>query len=263
MTERTDPKGATEPDRAVAVPASIQAAWGRHDRPARGPRPGLSLDRIVAAAIAVADAEGLDAVSMSRVAAELGASTMSLYRYVGAKDELLALMVDVAMGPPLSAPADGDWRPALEQWTWNALDAYLRSRWIVRVPIPGPPITPNQIRWMESGLNALRGTGLTAAEKLSTILLLSGMARAQATLAADIVDAMQASGGQDPSAGYGRALLELVDPATFPEVVAAVRSGELDEEDADFNRTELRFGLARVLDGLEVLIRQRGAASAG
>ncbi len=84
----------------TGLPASIEAAWGLRTRPAKGPKPGLSLERIVEAGVKVAVSEGLGAVSMSRVAAELGASTMSLYRYVAAKDELLALMMDAALGPP-------------------------------------------------------------------------------------------------------------------------------------------------------------------
>ena len=87
------------------LPASVAAAWGVRGRPHKGPKPGLSLERIVAAAVQVADAEGLAAVSMSRVAAELGTAPMSLYRYVTAKDELLALMQDAAYGPwPTGAP---------------------------------------------------------------------------------------------------------------------------------------------------------------
>src|SRR5215468_2656297 len=88
-----------------ALPASVAAAWGVRDRPHKGPKPGLSLERIVAAAVQVADAEGLAAVSMSRVAAELGTAPMSLYRYVTAKDELLALMLDAAYGPAPTGPA--------------------------------------------------------------------------------------------------------------------------------------------------------------
>src|SRR5690348_482873 len=89
----------TEPGDADLPPA-VAAAWGVRGRPHKGPKPGLTLARIVTAAIGVADAEGLAAVSMSRVATELGAAPMSLYRYVTGKDELLELMVDTAMGPP-------------------------------------------------------------------------------------------------------------------------------------------------------------------
>jgi hypothetical protein len=66
------------------LPASIAAAWGLRERPHKGPKPGLSLNRIIDAAVRLAASQGLDAVSMSRVASELGASTMSLYRYVSA-----------------------------------------------------------------------------------------------------------------------------------------------------------------------------------
>ena len=104
-----------EPGRAD-LPDTVAVAWGVRGRPHKGPRPGLSLERIVAAAIRLADAEGLAAVSMSRVATALGTAPMSLYRYVAAKDELLALMVDAAYGPPPSGPlpsgpaADTRWR---------------------------------------------------------------------------------------------------------------------------------------------------------
>ncbi len=241
----------------MPVPASIQAAWGVRERTARGPRPGLSLERIVAAGVAVAGAEGIGAVSMSRVAAELGASTMSLYRYVASKSELLALMVDAEMGPPPELPAEAGWRAGVEHWTRAALAAYLRGPWAVRVPIPGPPITPNQIRWLEAGLGCLAGTGLSEREKLSTILLLSGLARYQAEIAADFTDAARETGLPDPTAGYGAALMRLASKKEFPAVHAAVLSGSMDGDSEDFSGDELQFSLDRVLDGLEVLIERR------
>ena len=88
------------------LPAAVAAAWGVRAHPGKGPKPGLSLERIVAAAVKIASRDGLDAVSMSRVAAELGASTMSLYRYVNAKDELVKLMIDAAWGSPPAPEAE-------------------------------------------------------------------------------------------------------------------------------------------------------------
>ena len=76
----------------VPLPPGLDLLWGRRERGKRGPRAGLSADAIVAAAIRIADAEGLEAVSMARVANELGFTTMSLYRHVASKDELLQLM---------------------------------------------------------------------------------------------------------------------------------------------------------------------------
>jgi AcrR family transcriptional regulator len=261
MADTSD--GGAPIDEDPAIPASFRAAWGVRDRPARGPRPGLSLERIVAAGIAVAGADGLEAVSMGRVATELGSSPMSLYRYVSAKHELLSLMVDTALGDPPAAANDAPgWRAGLERWSGALLDAYLAAPWTVRAPIPAPPITPHQIRWMEAGLTCLRGTGLTAQEKLSTILLLSGIARFHAGVAADFADAQRVMGGADPTAGYGRAVAVLADPGQFPEVHAAAASGSMDDDgdQEDYAPAELRFGLDRVLDGLDVLIRRRGAA---
>ena len=121
--------------RRPPLPASLDAAWGRRARPTKGPKPGLSLERIVAAAVALAHAEGLGAVSMARVASELGSSPMSLYRYVDAKDELLALMVDAALGDPPPPPAGEGWRDGLARWAWGYHDALRRHPWALHVPI--------------------------------------------------------------------------------------------------------------------------------
>jgi AcrR family transcriptional regulator len=159
-----------ERDSGTGLPTSIEAIWGLRRRPGKGPRPGLSLERIVDAAIGVAKADGFGAVSMSRVAKELGASAMALYRYVAAKDELVSLMLDAAIGTPPGPPAEDEgWRAGMSRWCWSYLAALRRHPWALRVPITEPPITPNQIAWMERGLASLRGTGLTEGEKISVI----------------------------------------------------------------------------------------------
>nr|MDT0525438.1 TetR/AcrR family transcriptional regulator [Streptomyces sp. DSM 41633] len=117
------------------LPASIEAAWGLRERPAKGPKPGLSLERIVAAAVSVAAAEGLAAVSMGRVAKEVGASTMSLYRYVSAKDELYVLMQEAVIGPPSPLPAleaGAGWRAALTEWAAGQREQFLANLWVLR-----------------------------------------------------------------------------------------------------------------------------------
>ena len=125
----------------MQIPASFETAWGARDQPTKGPRPALSLERILAAAITVADRDGLDGVSMARVAAEVGSAPMSLYRYVATKDELLLLMVDAALGLPPEATdgaAASGWRAGLEGWGTAVYDRYLRHPWAVQVPISGP-----------------------------------------------------------------------------------------------------------------------------
>jgi AcrR family transcriptional regulator len=244
----------------TGLPASLEAAWGVRGRPAKGPKPGLSLERIVEAAVRVADAEGLGAVSMSRVAADLGVSTMALYRYVAAKDELLALMVDVAGGPP-PAPAAGEhWRAGLERWARGYLAVLRRHSWILRVPIDAPPITPNQIRWLEDGLRSLGATGLEEGQKISVVLLLSGYVRNYATLSADIVAAAMEPGStaRQMTISYGRILARLTDPERFPALHQVIASGAFeDDEQSPGMEDEFTFGLERVLDGVEALVRRR------
>jgi len=243
----------------TGLPASIEAAWGVRTRPNKGPRPALSLERIVAAAVRVAPTDGLQAVSMGRVAADLGVSTMSLYRYVAAKDELLALMADLSFeAPPAARRPEETWRDGLSRWAWTELGMYRRNPWVLRILISGPPLTPNAMAWLERGLDCLGDTGLREGEKLSVMLLLTGFVRSQATLQADIA-AAQAAGAapQDPEmmSSYGRVLARLTDPERFPALHAVIAAGVLDEPDEpdyDFN-----FGLERVLDGIETLIENR------
>jgi AcrR family transcriptional regulator len=243
-------------DDDIRLPESLEAAWGRRERPRRGPKPGLTLERIVAAAVNVAAADGLAAVSMNRVAKDLGTSAMSLYRYVAAKDELLALMVDsVLIVPP--GESGEHWRAGLSRWARTYVELLRRHPWALRIPISGPPITPNQVGFLETGLRALGATGLTDAEKLSVILLVSGFVRNAATLEADLAAAQAASGStEDVMPAYARLLLQLTDAERFPALHAAIASGAFDDED-DIG-AEFDFGLERVLDGVEVLVKARG-----
>src|SRR3954471_954107 len=96
--------------------------WAPRPSPTRGPRPTLTLDRIADAAIAIADAEGLAAVSMQRVAADLGYTKMSLYRYLPGKTEMVAVMLERAIGDPPAV--GGDWRQALTTWATALLNAH-------------------------------------------------------------------------------------------------------------------------------------------
>lgn len=249
-------------DDRTGLPASIEAAWGLRERPRKGPKRELSLERIVKAAVQVAASDGLAAVSMSRVAADLGASTMSLYRYVAAKDELLDLMVDAAYGaPPAASAPDEGWRAGLARWARAERAVLRRHPWALRLPISGPPTTPNQIAWLEAGLRDLRGTELTEGDKLSVILLLTGYVRSSATLDADVDAAFQASGStaQEAMSAYGRLLAKLTDAERYPALHAVIAAGVFDgPDDPD---AEFIFGLDRVLDGIDALARVRAAGT--
>jgi AcrR family transcriptional regulator len=238
------------------LPPGIEIAWGIRERSGKGPKRGMSLNRIVEAAVAVASSDGIAAVSMSRIATELGAATMSLYRYVATKDELLALMVDaVFQSPPALAPRQR-WRVALSRWAREHLAVLRQHPWVVRVPLSGPPIMPNQVIWFERGLWSLRNTGLAEEEKVSVLLLINGFVRNEALLKADLqIAAGAGSTVADAMSSYGRLLSRLVDPLRFPAISAVIASGifdQTDESDADFT-----FGLERILDGVDALVRQR------
>jgi AcrR family transcriptional regulator len=234
------------------ISPSLAAVWGRRERPSRGPKPSLTLERIVEAGVGVASTEGLAAVSMARVAEALGTSTMSLYRYVAAKEELLTLMVDAALGPPPAPDPNDGWREGLSRWTWGYHERLGRHPCAVRVPISGPPTTPNQVAWMEGALWAMRDTGLSEEDKASLLLLLSGYVLNEATLTAELTAAGFIS--DESMMGYSRLLRTLTDPERFPALTALLDAGVFDR--ADPPEKEFGFGLERILDGIEALIRE-------
>ena len=240
---------------ARGIPGAVAAAWGVRERPHRGPKPALTLGRIVTAAVALADAEGLDAVSMGRVAAELGAAPMSLYRHVSAKEELLTLMVDAAWGEVPDGPAPaGDWRAGLSRWAWALRDNAQRHPWVIRIPLNGLPIMPNEVAWFENALACLARTGLSEARKASVIMLLAGYVRNLATTEADIQAAIRASGLSPAGwmASYPRMLAQLADPQRFPALTAFIAAGVFEADDGPDD--EFIFGLDRILDGVGAFI---------
>ncbi|MFD9720618.1 TetR/AcrR family transcriptional regulator [Streptomyces sp. NPDC059076] len=245
-------------DSDTGLPASLAAAWGLRERPTKGPRPGLTIERIVDAAVALAVREGLAAVSMGRVAKELGVATMSLYRYVAAKDELYVLMLDAAVGPPgPPPPADAGWREALTTWAEAYRQALHRNRWSLRIPVSGPPVTPHSFAWWERGLTALEATELDEGEKLAMIVVITGFVRNEVQMMTEIEEAVAASGAspEDAMRRHERVLRQLADPARYPALARLLDTGALtgaSDPDEDF-----AFGLDTVLDGVAVLVARK------
>lgn len=244
----------TSPD---ALPESLERLWRASGAAGRGARPALSVERVVMAAIEVADEHGLAAVSMSRVAEQLGVSTMALYRHVASKAELLTLMVDGAAGLPPELPLDAGWRPATEAWA-RALARVSRG-WIIEVPISGPPVGPNSVAWMESGLRALRDSGLGPLERLAVITTLSGYVRQHAALLQDMGIHTGDRSQWQVEHEWRQALTSLIDPERFPEVSTVLGAAASEAEGADSEGDpDFEFGLTCILEGVSRLAeRQR------
>lgn len=244
-----------QPSGEPGLPRSFQMAWGLRSAD-RGPRPALTLATIAEAGVRVASAEGLDAVSMGRVASELHVATMSLYRYVGAKEELLRLMIDAAFADPPAPPGPRvSWRRAVAGWARAHLAVLRAHPWIVRVPISGPPVLPNQMVWFDRALSCFRDTPLTEPEKIAALMLVNGFVRNEALLAVEIGAARERRATGADTSAYEALLEQLIDPDQFPAVAAAMRAGVF-RDDGDVDE-QFDFGLDRVLDGLAALMARR------
>ncbi|MQA95374.1 MAG: TetR family transcriptional regulator [Streptosporangiales bacterium] len=245
-------------DGAPSLPPMLATAWGLRERPNKGPRPALSVERVVAAAIDVARRDGLAAVSMSRVAAELGTVAMALYRYVSAKSELIALMADAAYGPAPELPRPGDtWRTALTAWTHGMLRGARENPWAVEVPITGPPLLPNSVDWFECALRCLAGTPLDGGEKVEVISMVGGLVRTRGQMEHQINAAIAASAPTSVPGGYGRMLSELLPRDRYPEVYGVIEEGVFGDEPGAPGDEDFDFALNVVFEGIEALIRTR------
>jgi AcrR family transcriptional regulator len=216
----------------------------------------MSRERIAQAAIDLADAEGMGAVSMQRVAAALGFTTMSLYRYVPGKNELIALMVDIAVGeaPDLGA-ISGGWRPKLAEWARQTWQAFQRHPWFLEAATQ-TVMGPRQLGWLEAAVAALTGTGLVGDELVNAALVVNGHVRSMVPFGPRPA---QPDTEFDAEAWAGAHVAMLrAHSERFPALTAAIAEGAFGASPAD--EDPLDFGLQRILDGIEVLIASRQTA---
>lgn len=229
----------TSPD--TPLPRVLRLLWQPDAAPRRSR--GLTREAIVAAAVELADTDGLAALSMARLAERLGCGTMSLYRHVANKDELVTFMLATGPGPPPTAPVGADWRAALTNWAHELWSVYHRHPWILQTAAAGLPADPGQLAWLDAALAALSGTALTEREKLSAVITVLIFTRGSAALAIE---------GRDvDDSEYSALLRRLVRPEQFPALAAAVDAGAFDQPDDD-QMTEFRSGLDQLLDGIAV-----------
>jgi AcrR family transcriptional regulator len=232
--------------------------WGVAGAGRRGPKPSRSVDEVVAAAIALADAEGLAALSVRRVAEALGLSPMSLYTYVPSKAELLDLMLD-RVAQEIAPPDAPDWRGRLEQLARGRWAMAQRHPWLMQVGMHRPPLGPHILAAAEAGLRALDGLGLSEAEMDQLTTVLSDYVRGAVRAALDAREVERLSGMSDEQwwAMNQPLIRELVDAERFPtlsKIGEAYKSGAMVAPDQD---RSFDFGLQRVLDGIAAFIEQR------
>jgi len=225
------------------LPRALEILW-RDAPPARRTR-GLSRERIVAAAIELVEAEGLPALSMARLADRLGCGTMSLYRHVANKEELLTFMLSTAPDPPPVPEDPSNWRGALTDWAAGLWEVYHRHPWVLQTAATGPPLDPGQLAWLDAGLAALRDTGLTERDKLAAVMAVLHYVRGAAALSIEA-----AVEGPD----YPALLRRLLNGDRFPALAAAVAAGVFDDADND-HLADFRSGLSQLLDGIAAKLR--------
>jgi len=256
-----DRTGAGDPARTLAL------LWRQADAvapSARGPRRGLSIDAIVDAAIALADAEGLDAVTMRRVAQATGVAPMTLYTYVPGKAELLDLMLDAAyVAMPRTDTTGRPWRERATAVAEGNPALQLVHPWTIPVSTLRPPPGPGMIGKYEHELSAFDGLGLSDVQMDDCLTYLLGFVHTAAGVALDAAMARRESGTDDAGwwAAAGPLLADVLDPADYPladRVGTAAGAARGTAHDSDH---AYRFGLARTLDGLGVLIDGTSSAS--
>ncbi|MBM7567185.1 TetR/AcrR family transcriptional regulator [Paenibacillus sacheonensis] len=258
MTNRNE----NEDEALKGLPNGVALSWGIVKQGKRGPKGELSIKQIVDAAVAIADRDGLQAVSMSRVAQSLGYTTMSLYRYITSKDDLLLLMQEAVSDVPIPAADSGQhWRDGLREYVGLCVRVFVDHPWYGDIPITGIPVTPNIMAMIDWVLRTLRPLQLDDFEKMSILLLLSSYARSIGLIQRDMAKAMRAGKSAEDFGGlsFSPALKQLVKPERFPDlypvVMSGIYAGEREAESTVGN--DLDFGLERVLDGVESYLERR------
>lgn len=228
-------------------------------------RPRFTRDQIAATALAIADADGFEAVSMRRVAAELGAGTMTLYHYVSTKDDLLALMDDAIMAevllPDEALPRD-DWRAATSLIARSSRDVFFRHPWALE-GLRGGPFGPNGMRHFEQSLVAIEATGLPPRERLALVAIVDdyvfGFVTREVGERSERTSGDGAEWDEDAAFDY---LEGMIDGGDFPAMRRLLGDGDRRAAWADVSSgwsDRFEHGLALLLDGIELMIGQRRA----
>jgi AcrR family transcriptional regulator len=243
----------TEPGDPVRT---LELLWDARPHSGLGRRPELTLDQVVAAAIEIADADGLDNLSMRRVAERLGAGTMSLYRHVPGKSELFDLMVD-RVSAEVSYRYEGGWRDQLEQVARANRAMFERHPWLLTLFPRRPPQGPGVIGKYDAELRAVEGIGLTDVEMDSVLTLLLEYVRGAT---ANLIEWRRLGATQSDEQWWATLaphLDRLLDRDRYRLAVRVGTAATTAYRGVRDTEHAFEFGLHRVLDGIEGLVAGR------
>ncbi|HEX4063272.1 MAG TPA: TetR/AcrR family transcriptional regulator [Streptosporangiaceae bacterium] len=248
--------GSTESSTDPRLPPVI---WMMPERPARGPKPAHSRDEIAAAAIKIADGEGLDAVTMRRVAAEIGCGTMTLYRYVPTKDGLFDLMIDATAGeeelvvrlPGTARRSGPDWRAGLRAIAQAGRATLLRHPWLVSLQSGRPSFGPNGLRNLELGFGMIDHLDLDVDQMM--IMLNTVVSFVRGAVVAELAEQeAQRRTGLDQQQWQRRMapyVRKLMDSGQYPMFNRIIAEAKLPHSEGGADE-QFSLQLDRVLDGL-------------
>ncbi len=226
--------------------AAVEPLWRPRVSVTRGPKPALRREQIISAVVELADREGLDKVSMQRVAHEFGYSKMAIYRYFADKASLIAATVDSSVGdPPDLSQAGEGWRPRLVLWVNLLSECWRQHPWLPAATTGVRLMGPREAGWSDAALGAFAGTPLSAGERIAAISLLSGHVRH--SHASDIQ-------GRQP----WRSAEQIRFLKSRGEDFSALLSLGAEPISDDGRISEL--GLSYILDGLSLRIDRKGRA---
>lgn len=239
---------------------SIELLWrGAVAEKRPGPKPGLSVDAIVDAGIAVADEQGM-AFSMRAVGERLGRTAMALYTYVPGKNELVDLMYDRTMAElPTSYPLDDGWRPAATQWAHDMWEFYGRHPWVLQVSQARPVLGPHEFAVVEALARILVSTGLPGRQLRGIVGAINYFVRGAAQTVAEARAAGGATGEADEEWWYARSAVLMEIEPDLAKKFPVLHLLESDREPVDPELPYLendavenfRNGLRVLLDGIE------------
>ncbi|MHA7247261.1 TetR/AcrR family transcriptional regulator [Arthrobacter tecti] len=225
----------------------------------RGPKQKMSVDDVVMAAVALADEEGVEAVTMRRIAERLGLGVMSVYTYVPSKSELIDLMVDWVVGEQGTPEHVGSPRERLTRLARLQWDEYLRHPWLLEVDTSRPPIGPNSADRYEWQLGTVEGIGLDDIEMDQIVALVVGFVSGPARGRLNAQRIEQSTGLSDLQWWETNAPLleQIMDGSRYP-VSGRVGQAAGEAYNATANpELTFEFGLERILDGIDLLIQSK------